>query len=359
MRKHIGSRSILAVARVLSLAAGFALAGCIGAMSAGTESALAKSGGSGGGGTGAGGAGTGGAGAGGTGVGGAGTGGTGIGGGTGSGGTGKGGGIGGIGLGSGAGVAGGAAGSTDRGSSPAGAGSTGASAGNQRGAAAFSWMDPAGAQPRARRASGPPLSLIATPAASVPTAGAPELVSPAAAPALPGEAQAFRFDIGTAVFPTTGGMLTTEGVDGVDVVTVDARHHRVIHPAAFFEPQDDAQYDRRAVERFWPIELGKRVSFVETVGKERWLHEMSAVRVETISVPAGLFRTFVVERTMQRVGEATQPVATYTYWYAPKAGAIVKTEFRPGDGRPPITEEADVLGYPLSRPTPASTGALP
>jgi hypothetical protein len=86
---------------------------------------------------------------------------------------------------------------------------------------------------------------------------------------------------------------------------------------------------------------------------------MSAVRVETVSVPAGLFRTFVVERTMQSLEPGARPAATYTYWYAPDAGAIVKTELRPGDGRPAITEEADVIGYPLSRLGATSTGALP
>ena len=191
------------------------------------------------------------------------------------------------------------------------------------------------------------------------TTQAPNLASPAAVPPLSGETQAFRFEIGTAVFPTTGGMFTTEGVDGVDVVTVDARHHRVIHPAAFFEPHEGAQYDRSVVERIWPIELGKHVRFVETVGNQRWLHVMSAVRVETVSIPAGLFRTFVVERTTQSLEPGAQPVATYTYWYAPAAGAIVKTELRPGNGQAAVTEEADVIGYPLSRLGATTTGALP
>jgi hypothetical protein len=87
---------------------------------------------------------------------------------------------------------------------------------------------------------------------------------------------------------------------------------------------------------------------------------MSAVRAETVSVPAGLFRTFVVERTMQRIGEGPRPLAPYTYWYAPKAGAIVKTELRPGNGEPAVTDEADVISYPLPLPRPvaASSDAL-
>jgi len=173
------------------------------------------------------------------------------------------------------------------------------------------------------------------------------------APGLPKETQAFRFEIGTSVFPTTGGVLTMEEVDGVDLVTVDARHQRVIHPAAFFEPHEGGRYDRRAVERFWPIALGGRVRFVESAGSKRWLHQMSVSRVETVSVPAGVFRAFVVERTMQSIGPGPRPITTYTYWYAPDAGAIVKTEVQPGDGEPAVTEEADVLAYPLSRPSTA------
>jgi hypothetical protein len=183
----------------------------------------------------------------------------------------------------------------------------------------------------------------------------------AIAHAAPRKAQAFRFELGASVFPTTGGVLTTEGVDGVDVVTVDERHHRVIHPAAFFEPHEGAQYDRSALERFWPLEIGKQVRFTETLGQQRWLHVMSATRIEKVSVPAGVFRTFVIERRVQPLGEGPRPVTTYTYWYAPDAGAIVKTQIPPSDGIKirSTTEEADVLGHPLPRPSPPSTGALP
>ena len=175
----------------------------------------------------------------------------------------------------------------------------------------------------------------------------------------PKETQAFRFDVGTAVFPTTGGVLMTEGVDGVDVITVDERHHRVIHPAAFFEPHEGAQYDRSAVEGFWPLEIGKQVRFIETAGQQRWVHVMSVIRVEKVAVPAGVFRAFVVERRMEPLGEGPRPATTYTYWYAPDAGAIVKTQIQPRDGKRSATQEADVLGYPLPQPSPPSTGALP
>jgi len=198
----------------------------------------------------------------------------------------------------------------------------------------------------------PPTFLV-----GIPSAVKPKIAQPAHVPASNSRraAQAFRFDVGTAVFPTTGGVLTTEVADGVDVVTVDALHRRVIHPAAFFEPHDGAHYDRAAVERFWPIEVNKRVQFTETAGTERWLHVMTALRVENVSVPAGDFRAFVIERTVRSLAPGPRPVVTYTYWYAPDDGAIVKSEVQPGDGKPAVTEEADVLGYPLLRPSPSLT----
>jgi len=298
MRKHSGSRSIIEIARVVSLA-GFISAGAAGAFIATEEVALA-SGIGGGGGLGGGGLGGGGIGGGGIGSGGAGSGigGTGIGSGSGLGGTGIGsgtgtGGIGGIGLGAGTGT--GATGSGSATGVAAGAAATGPGEGQAGSGAAEQERRGGGFFTRLMRSIGlgraEPEPVVFAPSIA-PKAGVPALPAPPLA--APRETQAFRFDVGTAVFPTTGGVLTTEQVDGVDVVTVDAWHHRVIHPAAFFEPHDGARYDRRAVERFWPIALGKRVRFVETVGKERWLHVMSAVRAETVSVPPVEFRTFVV-----------------------------------------------------------------
>ena len=326
-------RSILRTAGVLALVAGFAAGLCGGAFIPGASVAYAKGGG----------------------------GGTGGGNGNGGGGNASGG------DGTGNGNAGGKGGSAGSGGADVAGGGEGRSAESDRGsgglfARLMRSFGLASVGPRIEPAVAPSRSgsgtLPRTARRIEPAAGVPALARPAAPPVVSRETQAFRFDVGTAVFPTTGGMITTEGVDGVDLVTVDARHHRVIHPAAFFEPHEGARYDRRAVERFWPIAVGKRVRFLEIAGTERWLHVMSAVRVETVSVPAGQFRAFVVERTVQPIGEGPRPVATHTYWYAPEAGAIVKTELRPGDGRPTITEEADVIGYPLSRPSAASAGSL-
>jgi len=372
MRKQTRSQSVLEISRVLSLAGSLALAGYLGAFIAGEHAAWAKSGGGGGG------NGNGGSGGSGSGVG--------VGAGVGVGGTdvgvGVGVGIGGTGSGAGAASSSGGTG-VAAGSSPSG--STGSAGGSISGAqesnpgAATSGNVGVGRETATREQEGfftrlmrtiglaSPDPVVAPAIVTAPPSlgGLPRNTPPstqqgvaASAPKLPEQTQAFRFEVGTAVFPTTGGVFTTEGVDGVDVVTVDARHHRVIHPAAFFEPHEGAKYDRRAVESFWPIEVGKRVHFVESLDTARWEHVMGAIGVETVSVPAGVFRTFVVEHTVQPLGQGPRPVATYTYWYAPDAGAIVKSQFQPGDGKPPVTDEADVLGYPLTLPSTASTGLL-
>src|SRR5581483_7553224 len=131
--------------------------------------------------------------------------------------------------------------------------------------------------------------------------------------------QAFQFEVGATVYPSTGGVVTTEAVDGIDVITVDALHRRTIHPAAFFEPHEGAQFDRRAVERIWPLEVGKTVHFMETAGSQRWLDVINVNRLEAVRVPAGVFRAFVVERTVSSMAPGPRPVDTYTYWYAPEA----------------------------------------
>ncbi len=386
MRKQTHSQSVLEISRVLSLAGSLALAGCLGAFIAGEHAAWAKGGGGGGGGGNGNGNGGGNGGSGGSGSGsGSGSASGGIGAGIGIGGTGVGGGVGaGVGVGTGGtgsgttgGTGSGTTGGTGSGTGTAGAsGGSGIAAGGSQGGSAGSsessataTREQAGFFTRVLRTIGlVSPEPVATPSVmSAPTTlGGPPRTTPpksadhvsASAPKLREQRQAFRFEAGTAVFPTTGGVFTTERVDGVDVVTVDALHHRVIHPAAFFEPHEGARYDRRAVESFWPIEVGTRVRFLESLGTVRWEHVMSAIRVETVSVPAGVFRAFVVEHTVQPLGQGPQPAATYTYWYSPDAGAIVKSQFRPGDGKPPVTDEADVLGYPLTRPSTASTGVL-
>jgi hypothetical protein len=158
--------------------------------------------------------------------------------------------------------------------------------------------------------------------------------------------QPFHFDVGTIVFPSTGGVVQTERVDGVDVTTVDALHRRTVHSAGFFEPHDGGRYDRAAVERFWPLRVGKQVTFVERAPDGDWLHTLRAVRGEIVTVPAGSFDTFVVERATSGLGR-THFFATYTYWYAPAAGAIVRAEIRQA-GTSPAPIEAEILGRPIA-----------
>jgi len=387
MRRITRRPSSSEIFRVLSLIALFATGSIAGALLTGTHVAYAKGGGGKGGGGGEGrGGGNGGGGSGGNGAGagaGAGGAGTGTGGtGAGPGGVDSGTGAGSGGTGAGAGGSGGGIAASSGGHSSSGAGAQQAgttSSGDGRGSSGSANDDGNGgflgrlargiglttlfaSAPSAVPPPMPPVAALSTnwppiqsTGVSRGTAGAHGARLSRSAPSHR-ETQSFQFEVGATVFPTTGGVVTTEAVDGVDVVTVDALHRRTIHPAAFFEPHEGAQFDRRSVERIWPLEIGKTVHFLETAGSQRWLNVLSVSRVETVGVPAGVFRAFVVERTVTSMAPGPRPVVIYTYWYAPDAGTIVKSAVKSGGGKP-VTDEADVLGYPLSRPSTASVGS--
>lgn len=55
--------------------------------------------------------------------------------------------------------------------------------------------------------------------------------------------------------------------------------------------------------------------------------------------------------------QVPDPVATYTYWYAPDAGAIVKFEETTRRGKT-VAAEADIIGYPLPIRSRTAAGAV-
>lgn len=83
----------------------------------------------------------------------------------------------------------------------------------------------------------------------------------------------------------------------------------------------DQVYPAGAPASFWPLEVGKTVTFNYGAGSP--LHVTARVlRTETITVPAGTFYTYVVER---RTHPSTDFRETVTdFWYAPSVGTVVK-----------------------------------
>jgi hypothetical protein len=107
------------------------------------------------------------------------------------------------------------------------------------------------------------------------------------------------------------------------LTTVNAADSVITRPGGFFSPRSGSLYDANVLAGLWPLKVGKTVQFVQHLDKDAWRQTIKVLRTETIATPAGRFNTFVVQREARGLG-ATNFLATYTYWYAPDPGAIVK-----------------------------------
>ncbi|HKX08102.1 MAG TPA: DUF3108 domain-containing protein, partial [Stellaceae bacterium] len=135
--------------------------------------------------------------------------------------------------------------------------------------------------------------------------------------------QPFRFNQGAVVFLSTGGFIKYAEVEGKSLTTVNAAGSVVMRPGGFFTPQSGSTYDESKLTSLWPLKVGKTVQFVQHRDNNEWRQTIKVLGTETIDTPAGRFDTFVVQRDARGLGN-TNFAATYTYWYAPSPGAIVK-----------------------------------
>jgi len=104
-------------------------------------------------------------------------------------------------------------------------------------------------------------------------------------------------------------------------------------------------------ERDFPADEVVALASSRSIGKEVSFGEDDILTVEHLDTYDFRGTDIVLSSPGAKVSAIFAPRAT-------KAGAIVKTELRPGTGEPAITEEADVIGYPLPRPVAASSDAL-
>ena len=105
---------------------------------------------------------------------------------------------------------------------------------------------------------------------------------------------------------------------------------------------------------FWPLEVGKSVTF--NFGADAPIAVTARVlRTETITVPAGSFYTYVIERRDHTMSDFSESVATF--WYAPSVGTVVKFEERRAKGRsrPAFELAGIVLPHPLDGAIPVTT----
>ncbi|HEX2117446.1 MAG TPA: hypothetical protein VHM01_23835 [Alphaproteobacteria bacterium] len=130
------------------------------------------------------------------------------------------------------------------------------------------------------------------------------------------------------VIQTSAGTFTVTGSSGYDLVLQkDAQAgggFTTLHGLFQREPENTATYSRREVESLWPLQIGKRGStdmITQQGGRNlRW----DVVRTDTVTVPAGTFPTYVVEKRERSSDDSY--LATERWWYAPQLGFPVKYE---------------------------------
>jgi hypothetical protein len=174
----------------------------------------------------------------------------------------------------------------------------------------------------------PPATVIVTP----PNASPPVVVTQpapvvATQPTLPSPAPYTPPPVGS-VIQTSAGTFTVTGSSGYDLVlqkdTQAGGGFTTLHGLFQREPENTASYSRREVESLWPLQVGKRAStdmITQQGGRNlRW----DVVRTETVTVPAGTFPTYVVEKRERSSDDSY--LANERWWYAPQLGFPVKYE---------------------------------
>jgi hypothetical protein len=101
------------------------------------------------------------------------------------------------------------------------------------------------------------------------------------------------------------------------------------------------------VAEFWPLQVGKSIHF--NYGTDSVISvDARVLRTETVTVPAGTFYTYVIQRSSHPVSDFNETVATF--WYAPSVGTIVKATSASFNGRGirPFEAVSIVLPHPLN-----------
>ena len=112
-------------------------------------------------------------------------------------------------------------------------------------------------------------------------------------------------------------------VNGFDVSVSAGRKSFKRYALVFRETGDTRGADHDALEALWPLEVGKQASFSFERNRARRV-EYNVAGIETVTVPAGTFDTFVIEETERTIGGRGKSERKQTYWYSPEIGYIVK-----------------------------------
>jgi hypothetical protein len=136
-------------------------------------------------------------------------------------------------------------------------------------------------------------------------------------------------------FTDGGGTITFGAPEGMWCVGTDERGQSFRRYAMLAGPNATwASFIENHVERIWPLQLGKEISFTHKGSASNQAGGISAdtpfwytdritvARKERLTVEAGTFDTWVIEdhQDVARGGGA----ALRTYWYAPEIGFAIK-----------------------------------
>jgi hypothetical protein len=169
------------------------------------------------------------------------------------------------------------------------------------------------------------------------------------------EAAPFRpAPVGTLIETTVDNRLVRT-VNGYDV-TYDINNRRDMSHALLtdgFGALPSQIYPIAAVDSFWPLQVGKTVTFNVDAGGPRSV-TARVLRTETITVPAGQFYTYVIERRDHGM-DGRENVATS--WYAPSVGSVVKFQEQATThrSRPAYEAKAIILPHVLNGAVPVTT----
>lgn len=131
------------------------------------------------------------------------------------------------------------------------------------------------------------------------------------------------------------GYLQVTGISGTTVAVVNSSNQTSRLRAGLFSIRSGSKVDEKAFASIWPLQVGKRVEFEETNGDDRWQYTIDVVRRETITTPAGVFATWVIELRERALTPAQAGFArTRTYWYAPEVGMAVRLRSAQNGGPP-------------------------
>ena len=130
------------------------------------------------------------------------------------------------------------------------------------------------------------------------------------------------------VIQTSAGTHTITGSSGYDLTLQNDQKagsgFTTLHALVQRQPEGTASYSRGEVEKLWPLQVGKNASVSMVTQQGGRALSWDVVRAETITVPAGTFATYVIEKRERTGDDAYEAVERM--WYAPQIGYFAKYE---------------------------------